>query len=187
MEYDFNHVERDVNATKHMQFSSRAHVFAIGERMRFFELGESVVRLRRRAFQSFLRDSSSESTSLTFEQVLGLKKSTVLIYSSLDQTKVVTEAFSTNSFTLRADWLLPMYRDWFTPSIGMGLTISDPVNDRDNRGIENNLNPVIRLSRAISKNWRVNSRFEHQRNNSKDKERFAYKKNLVGLEMEYLY
>jgi hypothetical protein len=89
--------------------------------------------------------------------------------------------------TLRGDLLLPKYKDWFTPSVGLGLTVTDPINDRKARGLETLLSPSVRLNRQLKKNWRLNSRLEYHRNNSKDKANFDYKRHLVGVELEYVY
>ena len=118
---------------------------------------------------------------------MGLKTSTLLFYGSLDTTKVRNNLFDTNAVTLRGDWIMPRYKDWFNPSIGLSVTVTDPVNNRSRRGIENNFTPNVRLSRNIGKNWRLNTRLEHQRNNSKDKTSFAYKKNIIALELEYIF
>lgn len=187
LDYEFNEARRDVNAKKKLEFSSRSHTLTIGEKFKFFSVGETALRLRQRFFESFLNASDSKATGVVMEQILGLPNSTLLIYSSLDFTRVKSKAFDTNALMIRADWLLPKYKDLFTPSLGMGLTITDPINNRQERGTEALINPSLRLSRDIGKNWKLNSRFEHQTNNSKDKTNFAFKKNLLGLEAEYLY
>ena len=186
-DYEFNEARRDVNSKKRLEFSSRSHTFTIGEKFKYFTFGETALRLRERIFESFVSISDSKATGIVVEQVVGLPQSTLLIYSSLDFTRVRSKAFDTNALMIRADWLLPKYRDFFTPSLGMGFSITDPINDRENRGLETLLNPSLRLSRDIGKNWKLNSRFEHQTNNSKDKTNFAFRKNLFGLELEYVY
>lgn len=187
LDYEFNEARRDVNSKKRLEFSSRAHTFTMGEKFKFFSFGETALRLRERIFESFVNISDSKATGFVLEQVVGLPNSTLLIYSSLDFTRVRAKNFDTNALLIRADWLLPKFKDFFTPSLGMGLTVTDPINDRENRGLETLLNPSIRLSRNVGKNWKLNARLEHQTNNSKDKTNFAFKKNLVGLELEYVY
>jgi tetratricopeptide (TPR) repeat protein len=187
VDYEYNEAQRDVNAKERLEFSSRAHVFMIGERFKFTSLGETVLRLRQRSFESYIEASSSKTTSLVFEQVLGFSKNTFLFYGSLDRVRVNSDVLDTNAMTLRADWLLPKFNDWFNPSLGMGLTVTDPINDRSDRGLETLVNPFLRLSRSFGKNWRLNSRFEYQRNNSKDKKNFAFTKNIAGMELEYIF
>jgi hypothetical protein len=187
VDYEYNEGRRDVYGTQKLEFGFRSHTLIIGEKFKVFSFGETALRLRERFFESFLNASDSKATGLVMEQIVGLKNSTLLIYSSLDFTRVRTKTFDTNALMVRADWLLPKYKDLFTPSLGLGLTVTDPINNREARGIETLLNPSLRLSRNLGKNWKLNSRLEHQRNNSKDKSNFAFQKNLVGFELEYLY
>jgi hypothetical protein len=159
----------------------------LGERFKFFSFGETVVRLRERQFKSYIPLSNSKTLSLVVEQTVGLKNSTLLLYSSLDRTRVNRDVFDTDALTLRADWLLPSFRDWFNPSVGMGLTLTDPINDRSNRGLEKNIGPTLKFSKVLGKGFRLNSRLEHQQNISKDRTNFNYKKNIAALELEYIF
>ena len=184
---EFTEAQRDVNAKEKMDFSSRSQAIMLGEKFKYWSFGETVVRFKERFFESYLSGSDSQTTSLIVEQVVGLKSSTLLFYTALDRTRVRNELFDTNAILFRGDWLLPKYKDWFTPSLGMALTVTDPINNRSERGTESLLNPNIRIYRNIGKNWKLNSRFEYYRNNSKDQKNFDYKKNLFGMELEYLF
>lgn len=186
-DYDYSEALRDVNSEEKLVFSSRSHTFMFGEKFKFFSFGETTVRFKLRYLETFTSVSNSQTTSFVFEQVVGLAKSTFLFYSSLDLTKVKNNDFDSNVLTLRADWLLPKYENWFTPSLGLGLTFTDPINNRTDRGLEIQMNPTVRLNRTINKSWNLNGRLEYTSNNSKDKTNFDFKKTLMGLELEYLY
>jgi hypothetical protein len=96
--------------------------------------------------------------------------------------------FDTDSLTLRTDLILSQFREgWFVPTFGLALTSVDPVNDRANRGRELMINPSVRLSRIIGKNWRANLKGDYQQNQSKDENAFAYKKTTYAFELEYLF
>jgi tetratricopeptide (TPR) repeat protein len=187
VDFEFTEAQRDVNAKQELDFSSRSQAIMLGEKFKYWSFGETVVRFKERFFESYLSGSDSQTTSLIVEQVVGLKSSTLLFYTALDRTRVRNELFDTNAILFRGDWLLPKYKDWFTPSLGMAVTVTDPINNRSERGTESLLNPNIRIYRNIGKNWKLNSRFEYYRNNSKDQKNFDYKKNLFGMELEYLF
>jgi tetratricopeptide (TPR) repeat protein len=187
IDYEYSQAQRAINEKGKLEFSSRTHAYTIGEKFKFWSFGETVLRLKRRTFESFLSANHSYATGLVMEQVVGLKNSTLLFYSSLDFTRVNTNLFDTNALMIRSDWLLPKFKDWFNPSVGMALTVTDPINDREGRGIETLMNPNIRLNRSLGKNWKLNSRLEYHKNNSKNKTSFDYQKNLFGLELEYVY
>ena len=186
-DFDFTHAERDVNEKQKLEFSFRSFTFMAGEKFKFFSEGETILRTKLRIFQSYLSPSDSKTFSFVGEQLFALKAFTFMFYSSFDFTRVEADIFDTNAMTLRGDLLLPKYKDWFTPSVGLGLTVTDPINDRKARGLETLLSPSVRLNRQLKKNWRLNSRLEYHRNSSKDKQNFDYKRYLVGFELEYVY
>lgn len=187
VDYDYNEARRDVQAKKKLEFSSRSHTFMIGERFNFFESGETIVRLRHRMLESYLSASDSKLTSIVFEQIKSMKVNTLLFYFSYDRMRVDTDSFDTNAFTFRTDVIFARVRDWFTPSVGLALTSTDPINDRSNRGREFLFNPSGRISKTFKRNWRVNLKADYQKNQSKDKENFAYTKTIYAFELEYLF
>lgn len=187
LDYDYNEARRDVNAEKKLEFNSRSHTLMIGERFQYFTSGETIFRLRYRMLDSYLSQSDSKLTSLVFEHIKPFGIHTLLFYGSYDMMRVQNDAFNTNAFTLRTDVIFARVRDWFTPSVGLMLTSTDPINDRSSRGRELLINPTARLSRTFKKSWRANLKFDYQKNNSKNEEAFAYQKTLYGLELEYLF
>lgn len=186
-DYDYNEARRDVNAQESLDFSSRSHAFMLGERFNYFDAGETILRLRYRMLESFLSDSDSTTTSLVFEQIMGLGSNTLLFYLSYDRTRVINELFDTDSFTFRTDFIFARVRDWFTPSVGLSLTSTDPINASDTRGRELLINPSLRISKTFKRSWRANLKYEYQKNQSEDKENFAFTKSLSSLELEYLF
>lgn len=187
--FDLEHsyVERDVNASKKLTFASRSYGAMIGERFNYFNWGESIVRLKYRKFESYNSSSNSNMASLVYEQVKVAGENIFLFYSSYDMTKVEDQSFNTNSLTLRGDLILPQVKNWFTPSFGLGLTFTDPVNNKTVRGLEKLYNPSVRLARLFGKRIRGSFKVDYLKNDSKDKENFAYTKTVYGLELEYLF
>ncbi len=187
--FDLEHsyVERDVKAEKKLTFASRSYGAMLGERFNYFNWGESILRLRYRKFDSYNPSSDSVTTSLVYEQVRVFKENVLLFYSSYDMTKVEDDSFDTNSLTLRADLILPQVKNWFTPSFGFGLTLTDPVNNKEARGLEKLYNPSVRLARLFGKRFRGSFKVDYSKNDSKDKENFAYTKTVYGFELEYLF
>lgn len=186
-DYDYNESKRDVNAKKKLEFSSRSHTLMLGERFNYFDFGETIVRLRHRMLQSYLDGSDSRMTSLVFEQIRSFKLNTLLLYVSYDRMRVDTSIYDTNAITARGDIIFTRVRDWFTPSIGLALTTTDPINNRAARGREFLFNPSGRISKTFKKNWRANLKGDYQKNQSKDKDNFAYTKMIYALELEYLF
>jgi tetratricopeptide (TPR) repeat protein len=186
IDYEYGEARRDVNAEEELVFNSRTHTFMIGERFNYFS-GESVVRFKYRLLDSYLSDSNSRLMSLIFEQVKPLSNSFLLFYLSYDHMRVENNIFDTNSLTFRTDYIMPRIRDWFTPSVGLSMTTTDPINNRSQRGRELLLNPNARISKSFKKNWRMSLKYDFQKNNSNDEDQFAYQKSTFGLELEYLF
>ena len=185
-DYDYNDARRDVNAKKELDFAFRAHTLMLGERFHFFDFGESIVRVRRRQFDSYLKSADSFTTSLVYEQVVNLKENTLYVFSSYDVTRVKDNVFDTDAMTVRGDLLMAPVKNWFSPTVGLGITRTNPLND-SGRGIEYLINPSARLSRLFAKNLRGNLKFDYQNNKSDDKENFAYKKYIYSFELEYVF
>jgi tetratricopeptide (TPR) repeat protein len=186
-DYDYNEAKRDVNSEKKLEFNSRTHTFMIGERFNYFSSGESVLRLRYRKLESYLASSDSKMTSFVFEHINSMGANTLLFFSSYDLMRVDNNSFDTNALTLRGDLIMARVRDWFTPSLGLSLTSTDPINARSTRGRELLINPNLRIAKTFQKSWRANLKYDYQKNNSKDEENFAYKKSVYALEIEYLF
>jgi len=186
-DYDFNEARRDVNAEENLEFSSRSHSLMFGERFNYWNFGETIVRLRYRMLDSYLDVSDSNTTSLVFEQVRSLTLNTLLFYASYDRMRVTDSTYDTDSLTLRVDLIMPRVKDWFTPSFGLSLTSTDPINNKDQRGRETLINPSARFAKTFKKNWRANLKYDYQKNDSKDEENFAYTKSVYAFELEYLF
>jgi tetratricopeptide (TPR) repeat protein len=186
VDYDFNQVQRDIDGEKKLTFASRSHTFMLGERFNYFSWGESILRLRRRQFDSYEDSGDSTTTSLVFEQIRNFSLNTLLLYASFDMLRVRENFYDSNSQTIRADFIFSRFQDYFTPSIGFGLTLVNPYNNTD-RGLEYLLNPNLRLSKTFGKSWRGNLKADFQDYSSKDTENYAYQKYTYSFELEYLF
>ncbi len=186
LDYDYSESKRDVNSEEKLTFSFRSHTFMIGERFNYFSMGESIIRLRKRFFDSYIDTSDSNTTSFSFEQSSSINSSILLLYASYDRTRVRFEIFNTDAFTLRADLIAGQFRTWFSPSLGMGITHTNPLNNSA-RGQEYLFNPSARLSRTIKKNLKGSLKFDYQDYKSDDTANFAYKRYMYSLEVEYLF
>jgi len=81
--------------------------------------------------------------------------------------------------------IFPRYKDLFTPTLGLGVTITDPINNPD-RGLEKMINPSVKLTRTLTPRLRATLRFEYWKSTSNVKT-FQYTKKASGLELEYVF
>jgi tetratricopeptide (TPR) repeat protein len=185
-DFDYNYAHRDLNADDKLEFSSRTQTYMLGERFNYLTNGETVFRLRRRHFNSFNESSNSITSSFVMEQILALKSGHMFILiGSYDQARNETKAFSTNALMARTDVIFPRYKDLFTPTLGLGVTITDPINNPD-RGLEKMINPSVKLTRTLTPRLRATLRFEYWKSTSNVKT-FQYTKKASGLELEYVF
>lgn len=185
---DYAYVEMDLNSKEDLVFSNRALTFMIGNKVNLINSGETIFRLRRRGFSSYNPDSDSTTNSFVIEQIMAQKSGQVFVFIfNYDRTRVKNELFDTDVFSLRSDLIFPRYKDLFTPSVGLALNTTDPINDRDNRGREFQFNPNFKLSKTFQKRYRANFNYNFTRNVSKDKDSFDFKRQIYGLELEYLF
>ncbi len=186
-DYEYADIKRDVNSTEKLEFSARTHTLSLGESFRYFDVGDSTLRLRHKQLESYLASSDSKTTSLVVEQLAKLREHFLVLMLSYDRTRVNSSAFDTDSLLVRGDYFGPSWKGWVTPSVGLGLTLTDPINDRDNRGLETMLNPSVRLSNSPARGWRVSAKGDYQKYSSKDTDNFAYTKFIYGLEIDYIF
>jgi predicted Zn-dependent protease len=185
-DYEYNYAHRDLNAEDKLIFSSRTQTYMLGERFNLLSNGETIVRYRQRHFDSYLAASNSVTNSFVLEQILSLKSGHMLILmGSYDQARNNTDLFNTNALMTRMDVIFPRYKDWFTPTVGMGLTFTDPYNN-SSRGLEKLINPSVKLTRTISPRMRATFRLEYWKNNS-NATSFQYTKQATGVELEYVF
>lgn len=186
-DYEYGEARRDVEAKKELVFSSRSHTLMLGERLNVFERGETIVRLRHRNFESYVPSLDSKTLSLVLEQIIAFKQSTLLFYGSYDRTRVSESIYDTDALTVRGDLIFDRVRDWFTPSLGFGITRTDPINNQKERGVEYLVNPSARLSRTIGQRWRGTLKYDYMKNGSKDETNFQFVKSIYSFELEYLF
>jgi len=186
-DYEFNHSKRDVNSEEKLKFSSRSHTLMLGERFNLLSIGETILRLRYRMFESYLSTRDARSKSLSLEQ-LHLQNENIFLYSaSYEESKVTDSIYNTKSLNLRADYIWTRWRDYVTPTLSLGLSRINPINNQGQRGHELLINPSFRLTKSFRENFRASFKYDYQNYKSKDRENFAYKKDITSVELEYLF
>lgn len=187
LDFDYGYGARDVYQRKELSFNSRTYTFMFGEKMNFFKLGETIMRLKKKYFYSYTELSDSDTTTLGLEQTLNFSGGyTLMIVNTNDISLVRNDQLNTNTYTLRFDFITPRIYDWVTPTISFATTYNDPVKQRSARGMEKMYNPGIKLTRGLGK-LRINGKYDFTRNISKDKSAYDYTKSVYGLEFEYLF
>jgi tetratricopeptide (TPR) repeat protein len=184
---DFNYSERDRNSAENFLFNSRVLALSVGERIKgLISDGETTVRLKKREFSSFSSSADSSTIGVSLDHAEATKSGAIYLFNlSYDQTRVTDNSFDTNTYFMRLDLILPQWGK-FSPHLFFALTLTDPLNNPA-RGQETLIQPGFRFTRNISKRWRMITHAMMMKNNSKDTENFAYQKEVIGLDFEYLF
>lgn len=189
VDYDYVYTQRDTQGTGTLVFNSRVQTLSFGERIvGLVGNGETTFRLRLRTFDSFSESADSKTQGISVEHVQPSKSGKVWIFNfGYDRSSVNDEVFNANTMFLRTDVILKQWQFLnITPQFGLGLTLTDPVNNAD-RGMETLINPSMRLSRPFAKRYRMSFHADYMNNKSKDTRNFAFQKTFYGVEIEYLF
>lgn len=187
IDFEFNESQRDIDANRKLSFNSKAHVYSLGQKIKYFSFGDSLFQLRLRSLTSYLDNSDSTTLSVSFEQALNIFNNTLLFYMGHDRMRVQNSSFDNNSSTLRLDFIFSQFSYLFTPMVSLMMTRTNPINDVESRGKETLINPSIRLTKKISNKWELQIKYDFQDYQSKDQQNFAYKKSQYAIEFGYLF
>jgi hypothetical protein len=111
---------------------------------------------------------------------------TLLFFNSLDLLRSETSTNDNNSLTLRMDYILPRIGVLGTPSFGLGLTLTDTMEQSASRGMETTLSPSIKLTKSFGRKYRWNLKYDMIKNSSKSAD-FTFNKSIYGFDVEYVY
>ena len=189
LDYDYVYTQRDTQGTGTLVFNSRVQTLSFGERIvGLIGNGETTFRMRLRTFNSFSASADSKTQGISVEHVQPSTTGKVWIFNfGYDRSSVNDNVFDANTLFLRSDVILKQWQFLnITPQFGLGLTLTDPVNN-PNRGLETLLNPSLRLSRPFAKRYRMSFHADYMNNKSKDTRNFAFQKTFYGFEVEYLF
>lgn len=186
-DFTYSEVQRDVNAKKDLEFSSRSYTYMLGERFTLIANSESIVRVRYMDYTSYIKSLNFKTTSAVIEHIHSFEPFTLVSILNYDMRRGDTDTLDTNTIGIRGDVILNRIRNWFTPSFGLGISRIDPINDRLSRGQETMWNPNIRLSKTFWQRWRTNLKYDYTKYKSGNKTSFDYNKSVYSWDLEYIF
>ncbi len=181
--FDYKYNERDRLSKKEYIFNNRTLTFTLGEYFKYFKVGESRVKLRRKIYKSYVKSSDSNSWILTLNQNFSLPSRQLLIFLvNADFTSAETKVNSTNSYLLRGDYILPGIWKRISLNPFLGITLTDTKLQDSSRGFEKTYNSGLKAYRHFLKIIKVELQYSFSKKTSKDKVNQSYTKHVVGLE-----
>jgi hypothetical protein len=104
----------------------------------------------------------------------------------LDLLRSETSSNDNNALTLRADYILPRIGEWGTPSFGLGVSLTDTMEQSGARGLETTVSPSLKLTKSFARKYRWNLKYDMIKNSSKSAD-YKFSKNIYGFDIEYVY
>lgn len=186
-DYEYGYIARNIASDGNLTFNSKSHNIMLGQRLNIFDRGESIFRYKYRNTINVTASSNATTHSFTYEQMVGFENGhTVLLYNSLDLLRSETSSNDNNALTLRADYILPRIGEWGTPSFGLGVSLTDTMEQSSARGIETTVSPSLKLTKSFARKYRWNLKYDMIKNSSKSAD-YKFSKNIYGFDIEYVY
>lgn len=188
--YEYNYMAKDYNQAQSMEYYSSHHAFTVGEEFEYFDWGSTTISGKYKIKDSYSDTQKSTSFSTNIRQVFTMApKSMVsrITYSlNADFARYENASSSnTNTFANTFSFFMPeKYWKYYTLSPSLSITLTDPIESRDSRGIEQTYNPSISASRSFGK-FEVTAKYGFTQKVSKDTESYAYSKHEIGLSVDY--
>ncbi len=189
-EYSWNY--RDYNQVEKLQFYNRAYTVSVGERLSFFETGESTMRLKFK--DNTNQDSRFDSNTITaqFSQFFNLKSGNrYILVANFALTDSKTDSLDTDSLSLINNYIFfPKNKEYITfYTAGFNLIATDykDPTTANERGTELLLVPSFAATKIINRNSKLTAKYAFTQSISKDQETYTYDKHVITLDFAYTF
>ena len=186
VDVDYTYNADDADADENFDAADNTYGLTFSEELQFWENNPSTFRLRYEQVSAEVETSSNSSYSLSYEQVVLLKKFTLFLSNSYIITEYPdAESSNTTSLTNRADFIFPTFYKLFNPSLYLSRTATEYVEDTD-RGTPSLLSYGLSLNRPVGKNlyltvdYSINSQ-------TADEDSDNYEQQLLTFNLDYIY
>ncbi|MCP4911653.1 MAG: tetratricopeptide repeat protein [Oligoflexia bacterium] len=185
-DYDFSYMARDKNQVSKRSFYGRSSIVTIGQKARFFQRGDTTIKLKFKDFNSFNTNQNNTSTTFHFDQLWITESNKVLIGLFLYEDSSFNDTSLNNkSYLFRLDYVLPNI--FWKGDLGLNTSANfvDNYND-SSRDIDKTLSFGFRYDKRISNNYKWNITYERSKATSDDASS-EYSKNVIGTGIKISY
>ena len=183
---EYNYFSKDFNQAKSIEYFSGTTTFVIGEKIKWFKIGNSSLKFKFKTFSAHSDSLGSSTITLNFTQFLKLtKKDLVLVIFNMDSTSANVKSNSTTSYMFRGDYLGPaIYKD-IKFSSAFAITALDTGLQSETRGMELTINPSVTFTKPIWGKGSIAFKYNFTTKSSKQDDVYAYSKHVLGLIFNY--
>lgn len=185
--FDIEHnvTNRDRGEVKNQIFFGRTTSFVFGEKFRLFSLGDTTFKVKRKSYTSY--DSSNDYDGTTFQltQIMSRTNGHLLLLLFInDMTRMKSSSTQdTDSYTLRADYIMPKYFMGYDVHFGFSTNFLDTKEQSSTRGTEKTYTPSVEISRKLSKSIAYALVYDYTKKTSQDST-FSYTKQTFTFELK---
>ena len=184
---EYNYFLKDYAGDGRKYFSS-ATTFVIGEKIKYFKLGDSSLKLKFKMYTGYQDSLNSSTATINFTQFIALpKKRLVLVIFNMDSVSAEVESNSTTSYMVRGDYIgLSVYKSIKFQG-GLAFTMLDTGLQSETRGSELTINPSIKFTMPVLKKGKAGFGYNYTTKSSKQESIYAYNKHLFSLDLSYRF
>lgn len=187
LDWENDYIARDRDANKNRKLFSRSNTFTFGERFNFFSFGETTIRFKTRSYRAHDPQLDFDSSSYSLDQVVILPRNHILIgLINLDQIRSEREIASSDTLTLRTDYLIPNIAPQLTLGLNLTYISTDNYNDPSKNSADTTLIPGVSLTRRMGRNWRAKVSHEYLKVSSENPIN-EFTKHLTTFEVRYIF
>jgi hypothetical protein len=188
MDFDYTYTADDADADKSIAFASTATGVTLSEELQIWKDNPSTFRYGYTIKNADDTSLSTTATSLTFEQVILLKKVTLFSYNNYTLTRyseVDSEANNTDAMTFRLDAIFPTLWGLFNPTLYGSYVSTNYLEDSD-KGITNAITYGINMNRPLWRKFYLTVDLSNV-SQSADIETEEYENQIMTFNIDYIY
>lgn len=180
---------KDWNYTHKRELYSKTMGFGLGEQFSVFNTGETYIKFKYSSYQDEPGYSKYKTYNISADQYVFLKEGQHLLITSIDLGKLdfyEYPLYSSDSYVARLVYLIFEPIPTYTLQFVMSATITDPKEQRVDRGYELTTNPSIDISKSLTNKLKLGINYNYIENSSK-LEAYKYHKQIVATELSYTF
>jgi tetratricopeptide (TPR) repeat protein len=185
---DYSRTLKDWKAEKSREFYASAVTFTLGETFSYFSFGETTLKMKRKNYTGEEESISNHTTTIGADQIIFLPIQH-LILATFDASFIDNynnTSTSTNTYTLRVDYIIPDIQPKFTLDVALAIGMTDTKEQKSTRGTEMLYNPSFDFSYVINTKSTLSFNVDYTKSSSKD-ESYAYSKEVITTEYRYAF
>lgn len=186
IDLDYKYTADDADADESFAFANNTYGLTLSEELQFWKNHPSTFRFRYETVSADEDTSNNNVTTLTYEQVIQLKRTTIFLFNSYGLTRYPdAETSNTNTYTFRVDFIFPTFYKLFNPTLYTSMTNTTYV-ENDDRGVPSLRTYGLNLSRPVGKGLFLTLDYSSSTQTA-DEDSDNYDQQVVTLNLDYIY